>query len=129
MKELLARIEAVLRRSSPGVEPTQLKFEHGVLDFQRRELRYHDNTRAELSEREAELLQYLVTNSGRAISRDEILASVWQLSPQGISTRTIDMHIARLREKLRDNVEQPTVLLTVRGTGYMWSTKPRKAIG
>ncbi len=129
VKELLARIEAVLRRTSMGHNHDETEFEHGVLDFERRELRYHDRTRAELSEREAELLRYLVTHSGRAISRDEILASVWQLSPQGISTRTIDMHIARLREKLRDNVEQPTVLLTVRGTGYMWSTQPHKANG
>ena len=59
-----------------------------------------------------------VANSGRAISRDELLASVWNLSPQGIKTRTIDMHIARLREKLRDNKDKPATLLTVRGKGY-----------
>ena len=129
VKELLARIDAVLRRTSMGRNHDETEFAHGLLDFARRELRYCDGTRAELSEREAELLRYLVTNSGRAISRDEILASVWQLSPQGISTRTIDMHIARLREKLRDNNEQPAVLLTVRGTGYMWSTQPHRANG
>ena len=56
-----------------------------------------------------------------AIARDELLSSVWRLSPKGISTRTIDMHIARLREKLRENKDTPTTLLTVRGKGYMWA--------
>lgn len=129
VKELLARVEAVLRRSAGFVHAILFNFEHGVLDFERRELRYHNGTRAELSEREGELLQYLVDNSGRAISRDELLASVWQLNPKGISTRTIDMHIARLREKLRDDSERPTTLLTVRGKGYMWMAQAPEVDG
>ena len=121
IKELIARIEAVLRRSPgrPGIVQ-QTYFSQGIFDFQRRELRFADNTRTELSEKEAELLGYLVSHRGRAISRKEILTSVWKLNPQGISTRTIDMHIARLREKLRDNKAEPRILLTVRGKGYMW---------
>ena len=122
IKELMARVEAVLRRSPE--RPSNLatvEFEHGTIDFDRRELRYHDDSRVELSEKEAEVLAYLVGNRGRAISRDELLSSVWRLSPKGISTRTIDMHIARLREKLRDNKEKPNTLLTVRGKGYMWA--------
>lgn len=121
IKELLARVEAVLRRSSVISNVHQIEFENGTIDFERRELRYHDDDRIELSEKEAEVLRYLVSNNGRAISRDELLSGVWQLSPKGISTRTIDMHIARLREKLRDNKTRPTLLLTVRGKGYMWS--------
>ncbi len=122
IKELMARVEAVLRRSPE--RPTnigQTNFEYGTIDFERRELRYTDETRAELSEKEADLLGYLISNRGRAISRDELLSSVWRLSPKGITTRTIDMHIARLREKLRDNKEKPNLLLTVRGKGYMWT--------
>jgi DNA-binding response OmpR family regulator len=120
VKELLARVEAVLRRANPKPEQPFAQWQQGILDFDRRELRYHDQSRTELSEKESELLQYLIANSGRAISRDELLAGVWQISPQGITTRTIDMHIARLREKLRDNPESPATLLTVRGKGYMW---------
>lgn len=123
IRELIARIEAVLRRS-PG-RPNQVQgiaFPGGYADFERRELRFHDNSRLELSDRENELLQYLVANRGRAISRDELLASVWRLNPKGISTRTIDMHVARLREKLNDNSQQPQVLVTVRGKGYMFAT-------
>lgn len=130
VKELMARVEAVLRRSPE--RPTLMEttdFAHGVIDFERRELRYHDQSRNELSEKESELLQYLVSNRGRAISRDELLSHVWQLSPKGISTRTIDMHIARLRDKLNDNKEKPEILLTVRGKGYMWvHDQPQDAI-
>lgn len=120
VKELIARVESLLRRSSMRSGTDPIAFENGVIDFERRELRYNDQSRAELSEKEADLLQYLIANSGRAISRDELLASVWQISPKGISTRTIDMHIVRLREKLRDVSDNPSILLTVRGKGYMW---------
>jgi DNA-binding response OmpR family regulator len=82
-------------------------------------VRYEDGGRTELSERERELLRYLVVNPGRAISRDEILQRVWRIDPRGLSTRTIDMHVARLREKLRDSGDDPRILLTVRGKGYM----------
>ncbi len=122
VKELLARVEAVLRRSPE--RPTDLHevaIPGGTADFNRRELRFADGDRAELSEREVDLLRYLVTNPGRAIARDELLSNVWRISPRGLSTRTIDMHIARLREKLRDNTATPKVLLTVRGKGYMFA--------
>ncbi len=121
VKELLARVDAVLRRS-PGRPDNVgcIEFAGGVADFDRRELRFAENERVELSEREADLLRYLATNNGRAISRDELLSSVWRLSPKGISTRTIDMHVARLRDKLKDNSGEPRILLTVRGKGYMF---------
>jgi len=122
VKELLARVEAVLRRSPE--RPTDLQqvdVECGTIDFLRREIRYDEGSRVELSEKETELLRYLVTNAGRAIARDEILSNVWRISPKGVSTRTIDMHVARLREKLRDDSAEPRVLLTVRGKGYMFA--------
>ena len=121
VKELLARVEAVLRRT-PG-RPTDLaevEIPGGTADFARRELRFRDGERTELSEREVELLRYLATCSDRAVSRDELLANVWRISPDGLPTRTIDMHVARLREKLRDDPSEPRVLLTVRGKGYMF---------
>jgi DNA-binding response OmpR family regulator len=122
VRELLARVEAVLRRSPE--RPTdvhEISLPAGTADLERREVRFADGQRAELSEREVELLRYLAAHHGRAIARDEILANVWRISPQGLSTRTIDMHVARLREKLRDDSEAPQVLLTVRGKGYMFA--------
>ncbi|MCA9206061.1 MAG: response regulator transcription factor [Pirellulaceae bacterium] len=130
VKELLARVEAVLRRSPERPSDVQTAaIPGGSADFARRELRYADGSRCELSEREAELLRYLVANSGRAISRDELLSNVWRITPQGISTRTIDMHVARLREKLRDDSADPRVLLTVRGKGYMFANSTGEAGG
>ena len=124
IKELLARVEAVLRRSPERPRDVQsVNFSGGVVDFERREVRFASQessegepppTRVELSEKETELIQYLVANS-------ELLSSVWRLSPKGITTRTIDMHVARLREKMRENKATKATVLTVRGKGYMWS--------
>ncbi len=119
VRELLARVDAVLRRTTeraPQVE--EFDFGSGKASFSRREILYaSDNTKEDLSDKETDLLHYLVSNSGRAIARDEILRQVWNLDPKGISTRTIDMHIAHLRSKLRD--DNQSILQTVRGKGYM----------
>jgi len=72
-----------------------------------------------LSEREADLLRYLASNAGRVVTRDELLRNVWRLDPRGVETRAVDMHVARLREKLGDDAEAPRVVVTVRGKGYM----------
>jgi DNA-binding response OmpR family regulator len=124
VRELLARVEAVLRRSPErpnNVNNVQLP--HGVADLARAEVRFSNGKRVELSEREVQLLRYLATNPGRAISRDEILLRVWRLDPKRMATRAIDVHVANLREKLRDDAENPKVLLTVRGKGYMIGMK------
>jgi DNA-binding response OmpR family regulator len=119
VKELRARVEAVLRRSPERpLDVAEIKLPHGVVDLARCEVRFDDGACVELSERERELLQYLAANAGRAVSRDEILSRIWHVDPHGIETRTIDMHITRLREKLRDDAARPRVVVTVRGKGY-----------
>ncbi len=124
VKELLARVEAVLRRSPERPEEiSQIELAGAVVDLARSEVRFASGDRVDLSEKEAELLRYLAANGGRAISRDELLRRVWQIDPRGVSTRTIDMHVTRLREKLRDDPEQPHIVLTVRGKGYMIATE------
>lgn len=123
VKELLARVEAVLRRSPERpTDISSIPLPDGRVDLHRSEVCFTDGTRTDLSQREADLLRYLACHRGRAIARDEILAHVWQISPRGVSTRTIDMHIARLREKLRDDPSDPHIVLTVRGKGYMLAT-------
>ena len=123
VKELLARVEAVLRRSPERpIDVATLTIPNGVVDLQRSEVRFDGGGRTELSEKEVELLRYLARNAGRAISRDEILSRVWRIDPRGGETRTIDMHVARLREKLRDDPHEPRVILTVRGKGYAFGT-------
>jgi DNA-binding response OmpR family regulator len=124
VKELLARVEAVLRRSPQrSSDPASIGISGGEIDLRRREVRFSDGWREELTEREADLLRYLAGNPSRAIAREELLDHVWGLSPEGVSTRTIDMLVARLREKLRDDARQPGTIVTVRGKGYMWKSE------
>ncbi|MDH3585317.1 MAG: response regulator transcription factor [Phycisphaerae bacterium] len=119
--ELLARVQAVLRRSPERPsDVTEIPLPGGQVDLARREVRFDDGARQELSEKEASLLRYLAMNGGRAVSRKEILSRVWRMNPDGVETRTIDMHVVRLREKLRDNGQDLSVIRTVRGKGYMF---------
>jgi DNA-binding response OmpR family regulator len=117
MKELLARVEAVLRRSCERVAPSDARaVPGGMADFGSRRIAFHDGRSEELSERESELLRYLVDSDGRLVTREEILRHLWGLDPNRTETRTIDMHVMHLRSKLGDK-EQRT-LVTVRGKGY-----------
>jgi DNA-binding response OmpR family regulator len=123
VKELLARVEAVLRRSAErSLLMREITFQGGTIDLDRREIRFEDSAREELSDREVALLHYLATNAGRAIAREELLARVWRLPASASRTRTIDMHVARLREKLRDSADDPRTIRTVRGKGYLFVT-------
>jgi DNA-binding response OmpR family regulator len=118
-KELLARVEAVLRRSPerPG-DVSALEIDGRTIDLQRREIASSGGPTRQLSEREANILRYLAVNRDRAVDRDELLHRVWGLNPKGIQTRTVDMHIARLRDKIEDDPAAPKIVLTVRGKGY-----------
>ena len=126
--ELLARVEAVLRRCAE--RPTNiasLTIAGRVIDFERREATLPDGSRVVLSEREAELLAYLAANPTRAVSRDELLNRVWGLDPRGVHTRTVDMAVARIREQLKDDPANPSVIMTVRAKGYMLVKHEAKA--
>jgi DNA-binding response OmpR family regulator len=121
-RELLARVEAVLRRSvdrPPEIRGGRLG--RAVIDFERREVRWSDHERTELSEMESAILSFLVAHNRRAVSREELLTRLWGIGPKEVETRTIDMHIARLRTKLRDPAgrETPEAIVTVRALGYM----------
>ncbi|MCE9530450.1 MAG: response regulator transcription factor [Planctomycetes bacterium] len=121
-RELLARVEAVLRRTLPREPDVRIiKIGKGTIDLSRREIRWPAADRQELSETEALLLQYLVGNRTRAVSREELLTRVWGVDAQGLETRTVDMHIARLRAKLKEFTceESPEAIITVRSHGYM----------
>ncbi|MFO0930606.1 MAG: response regulator transcription factor [Gemmataceae bacterium] len=121
-RELLARVAAVLRRTgTQPAEARQARLGHAVLDLDRREVCWAIGQRTELSETECGILAILLANRKRAVAREEILARVWGIEPIGIETRTIDMHVARLRTKLRDpsGRDTPEAILTVRAHGYM----------
>ncbi len=115
VKELIARVEAVLRRSAERpADLAEIRFDGGTIDHHRSELRFDDGLCVTLSERELALIRYLAQHSGRTVSRDELLERVWNLPPHRVNTRVVDMMVARLREKLRN----AAAISTVRGRGY-----------
>ena len=121
-RELLARVEAVLRRSlGRPAEVQGARLGRAVIDLPRREVRWSEHERGELSETETAILGFLIAHRKRAVSREELLLRVWGIEPVGLETRTVDMHIARLRTKLRDpsGRKAPDAILTVRAHGYM----------
>lgn len=120
VRELLARVEAVLRRAPPQetAEDARVSIPGGHADLARREVVFDDGHRAELADREVALLAHLAQHPDRAVGRDELLREIWHVNPERTQTRTVDMHVARLREKLRDDSGSPKVILTVRGKGY-----------
>ncbi|MHC4447350.1 MAG: response regulator, partial [Planctomycetota bacterium] len=119
-KELLARVDAVLRRSPQRSTAVHvLRTDRFTIDLERREITGPDGAVQRMTEREAGILRYLALSRQRAVDRRELLQHVWGLNPKGIQTRTVDMHIARLRDKIEDDPSDPKIILTVRGKGYM----------
>ena len=119
VRELLARVDAVLRRA-PERQPVSETLTLGdtTVDFGQSSARFGNGERVELSDRERDVLRYLALNRGRPVSLDELLQRVWHLDGRQTETRTVDMHVANLRGKLRDDAEAPRMILTVRGKGY-----------
>jgi two-component system alkaline phosphatase synthesis response regulator PhoP len=119
--ELLARIEALLRRVTKEKLTPVVRFQFGNVDvdFEKGDVRKH-GVPVGLAAKELELLRYLIDRRGKVVSRDELLEGVWEYQP-GVSSRTIDVHVAWLRQKLEDNPQTPTHIHTVRGVGYRFS--------
>jgi DNA-binding response OmpR family regulator len=121
-RELTARVEAVLRRTIKNQkEVNEVFLGEAVIDLRRREIRWTTSDRTDLSETESALLKYLVENRERAVSREELLGRVWGIGTAGLETRAVDMHVARLRAKLKppSGEDHPEAIVTVRAHGYM----------
>jgi two-component system alkaline phosphatase synthesis response regulator PhoP len=119
MMELLARIEALLRRApAQPVAPSSETYQFGPVqvDFRKAEVT-REGRPLELSAREFQLLRYFIEHRGNAISRDELLNEVCGYNAMP-STRTVDVHVAWLRQKLEPNPRHPQYILTVHGLGY-----------
>jgi DNA-binding response OmpR family regulator len=130
-KEMLARVEAVLRRSAERPADVQRLRDGGlVVDLARREFYSGKGERQALSETECSILAHLAAHAGRAISREELLSRVWGVG-RGVETRTIDMHVARLRAKLSSATGEDgeRYIVTVRGKGYMLGADLRTEAG
>jgi two-component system OmpR family response regulator len=116
-RELTARIKAVLRRAGGGATDDVTTLGPVTLARGSREVRV-DGSEVELTQREFDLLEYLLRHAGQVVTRDELLEAVWGFVSPG-QTRTVEVHVAQLRKKLGDDND---VIKTVRGLGY-------KAIG
>ncbi len=119
VRELLARIRAVLRRAQvQSALPEELRFGNVVVDFRRYEARKGDRP-VDLTRKEFGLLRLLAARSGAPVTRDDLLNEVWGYDATP-TTRTVDNHVASLRSKLEDNPSDPQHLFTVHGVGYKW---------
>ena len=119
VRELLARVEAFARRAGRQPQSPELIEAAGCrIDLGRHEARRGSQT-APLTPREVGILRWLHRHRGRAVSRAELLANVWGASAD-LQTRTVDMTIAKLRQKIEDDPSDPQIVLTVTGVGYTW---------
>jgi DNA-binding response OmpR family regulator len=119
IRELLARIRAVLRRAQvQNAQPAELRFGNVTVDFRRYEAQKNGRP-VELTRKEFGLLRLLAARSGEPVTRDDLLNQVWGYDATP-TTRTVDNHVASLRAKLEDNPSDPRHLFTVHGVGYKW---------
>jgi two-component system alkaline phosphatase synthesis response regulator PhoP len=119
--ELLARLEALLRRVQKENRIPLKTFQFGDIevDFERASL-LRSGQPVNMAGKELQLLQYLIHHRGRVVPREEILQNVWEYNSE-VTSRTIDVHVVWLRQKLESNPQQPKHIHTIRGKGYRFS--------
>jgi two-component system OmpR family response regulator len=120
MAELLARVRALLRRASTekDAEPKRITSGNLQIDVLRREVKKGDEP-LRLKPKEFDLLLFFVRNPSRVFNREQLLNQIWGYESAG-DTRTVDVHVRWLRQKIEDHPSQPRRLVTVRGSGYMF---------
>lgn len=124
VKELLARIQARLRRKgtySSSDKVDMVKLGPITVDLMESVVERPDGEEMELTSREVELIRYLLKNANEPVSRDELLEKVWRYE-YSTNTRTVDVHISKLRAKIEVHPEDPKYLITLHGVGYMLKT-------
>jgi len=113
--ELKARVTAVLKRA--GGARSVYRFGTVEVDLDNYVIRHTDSAEERLSNREQELLRYLIEHRGMVLPRAELLTGIWRYSPN-VTTRTVDTHILNVRKKLRDDASKPIFIETLHGVGY-----------
>lgn len=118
VRELVARVEAVLRRSPKLIAETD-QIQWGPITINPKNLILNLNgDDIELTRREIDILRYLIKFSTRPVDRQELLKEVWGYGNAQMETRTVDIHIAKLRRKIEADHQDPKIILTIRGEGY-----------
>lgn len=117
LRELMVRVEALLRRSGKAPAPENLVVAGITFDAVKLTAGV-DGTTEEITRREMDIISYLSRNSARIISKQEFLSEVWNYTVTDIETRTVDIHIQKLRKKLARLLGDTPLIVTVRGEGY-----------
>jgi DNA-binding response OmpR family regulator len=118
--ELIARVEALLRRTRPGgVAGEVYGFGDVVVDFKKAEMKKRGEV-VEVTARELKLLEYFIAHRGEVIPRERLLDQVWEYDAAPL-TRTVDMHVAKLRKKVEDDPGDPKFIVTVHRMGYKFN--------
>jgi len=122
LEELLARINAVMRRTDPA-RAVGRRFHLADLDVNIETLKVtRNNTETQITKREGEIIRYFAANPNRVIGRDELYRNIWKDILTELGTRTVDMHIAKLRSKIEIEPANPRIIKTVRGAGYKYES-------
>lgn len=123
VRELVARVKAIFRRvnTSPPVEPENVHHGDITIDFSRHEV-YKKGKLLEMPLKEFELLKILIVNKGKVLSRELLLDKIWGFDYYG-ETRTVDVHIRYLRQKIEDDDSNPVYIETIRGIGYRFNDR------
>lgn len=119
VRELLARVKAVLRRTTHIVTDKYYSFGDVKIDFEKHDVTISDK-KVELTLKEFELLEILIKNKGRVLTRDFLLDTIWGYEYIG-ETRTVDVHIRHLRQKIEEDDKNPEFIETIRGIGYRFN--------
>jgi len=119
VRELIARAKAILRRTTVKYEENNFKFGDITIDFQKHEVK-KQGEKIELTLKEFELLEILIKNKGRVMTRDFLLDKIWGYEYVG-ETRTVDVHVRHLRQKIEKDDKNPLYIQTIRGIGYKFN--------
>jgi DNA-binding response OmpR family regulator len=117
LRELMVRVEAVLRRTGKNLGDEQIRFKGIFFDGKTLNASYENHT-IELTRREMDIIVYLYRHMDRIVSKKELLTEVWQYADANIETRTVDIHILKLRKKISVLIGDMPFILTIRGQGY-----------
>lgn len=116
VRELLARIKAVMRRNKKEENSQVIKLDNLIIDFDKHEV-LKSGKKVDLTLKEFELLRLLILNKGKVLTRDFLLDKIWGYEYYG-ETRTVDVHVRHLRQKIEDDDKNPRYIETIRGIGY-----------
>lgn len=117
LREVMVRVEAVLRRTGKDPGDVEIRFREIVFDGKNLKAEYQERT-SELTRKEMDIIAYLHRHRDRIVSKKELLTEVWQYADADIETRTVDIHMLKLRKKICHLIGDTTFISTIRGEGY-----------